>query len=139
MFESLTSFLPKMNTADFGEWIIDKENDGSPEHPKHFPFVDYQRVVRDLEKAVYSFIDQHKEMELTQYSKILEEAQIEWGMESMRHADVSKLNGKTVMALLVGAIRAERFCDGALLGFCEEGSMTKWLKRLQEIDLGAEE
>ncbi len=135
MYESLTCFLPKMNTANFGEWIIDKENDGSPEHPIRLPFVAYNQIVTDLEKAIYSFVDQHKEMELTRYSEILNEAQIEWGMESMRNADVSTLNGQTVMALLVGAIRAERFCDGTLLGFCEDGSITKWLKRLQEIDL----
>ena len=136
MYESLTSLLPIINKTGFGEWIIDKVHDGSPEHPKHFPFVAYRPVVRDIEEAVYSFIDQHKDMELTKYNEILREAHIEWGTESMRNADVSSLNGKTVMALLVGAIRAERFCDGALLGFCENGSITKWLKRLQEIDLG---
>ena len=136
MYESLTSLLPKMNTTDFGKWIIDKDNAGSLEHQKHFPYVAHRRVVRDIEEAVYSFIDQHKEMELTKYCEILMEAQIEWEMESMRKADVSSLNGKTVAALLVGAIRAERFCDGALLGFCEDGSITKWLERLQKIDLG---
>ena len=131
--------LPMMNTTDFGEWIIDKGNDGSPEHPIQFPFVAYHSVVRDLEEATYSFIDQHKEMELTKYSEILGEAGVEWTTDSMKNADVSMLSGKTVMALIVGAIRAERFCDGVLLGFCEDGSITKWLKRLQEIDLGATE
>ena len=135
MYESLTSFLPKMDSIEFGEWIIDKENDGSMEHPKHFPFVVYNRVVRDLEKAIYSFVDQHKEMELTKYNEIIRDAQIKY----VRDADVSTLDGKTIMALLVGAIRAERFCDGAILGLCEDGSITKWLKRLQEIDLEAAE
>ena len=76
MYESLTSLLPKLQGAEFGEWIIDRENAGSPEHPKQFPFVAYGRSVTDLENAIYRFIDEHKEMELTRYVDILEEANI---------------------------------------------------------------
>ena len=39
------------------------------------------------------------------------------GQQAMSGADVSELDGQAVMALLLGAVRAERFCDGALLGF----------------------
>ena len=53
MYESLTSLLPKLQGAKYGDWIIDKENDGSPEHPKQLPFVAYDRVVTDLETAIY--------------------------------------------------------------------------------------
>jgi hypothetical protein len=49
---------------------------------------------------------------------------------------VSDLDGQAVMALLLGAVRAERFCDGALLGFFEDGSIRRWLLRLREIDNG---
>ncbi|MBQ7614370.1 MAG: hypothetical protein IJU77_04950 [Butyrivibrio sp.] len=52
----------------------------------------------------------------------------------MEAADVSKLDTQAVLALLLGAIRAERFCDGALLGLLESGAILRWLKRLQEID-----
>ena len=136
MYESLTSLLPKLQGAEYGEWIIDRENDGSPEHPKQFPFVAYGRSVTDLENAIYRFIDEHKEMELTRYGDILEKADIQWDAQSMKQADVSTLDGRTVMALLVGAVRAERFCDGALLNFCEDGSVAKWLQRLKKIDEG---
>lgn len=43
-------------------------------------------------------------------------------------------SGQQVMALLMGAVRAERFCDGALKEFVENGSITKWLERLIERD-----
>ncbi len=46
------------------------------------------------------------------------------------------MDGRTVVALLTGAIRAERFCDGALLDFCKSGAVLRWLKRLKEIDNG---
>ena len=54
----------------------------------------------------------------------------------MSEADVSNADGKLVMALLVGALRADRFCEGALLGFLKDGSVARWLERLKEIDEG---
>ena len=112
MFESITSFLSKIQNADYGEWIIDRENDGTPEHPIQMPFVAYTYVVREFEDTVYRFIDEHKDMELNRYGDILSTAGIEWGTKSMEEANVASLDGKTVMAMIVGAIRAERFCDG---------------------------
>lgn len=52
----------------------------------------------------------------------------------MEGADTSKLDGQTVMALLVASLRADRFCEGALLGFFESGTIRRWLIRLREID-----
>lgn len=44
------------------------------------------------------------------------------------------MNGKSVMALLVCAVRAERYMQGALLDLFESGTIKKWLSRLIEID-----
>lgn len=52
----------------------------------------------------------------------------------MKNVDVSKFDGKVVMVLLMGAVRAKRFCDGALLEFCKDGSIIKWLERLKGLD-----
>lgn len=52
----------------------------------------------------------------------------------MSGAIVEDLDAKVVCALIVGAVRAERFCDGALLNFFKNGSMMRWLCRLQEIN-----
>ena len=38
------------------------------------------------------------------------------------------------MSLLLGAIRAERFCDGTLNTFLKTGGIDKWVSRLQEIE-----
>ena len=51
----------------------------------------------------------------------------------MSEADVSSLHTQCVMALIMGAVRAERFCDGALLGFFKDGSIRRWLERLKEV------
>ena len=134
MFETLTAFLPRLQSSKYGKWIIDRENDGSPDHPIRFPFVAYDKTVIDFEKTAYRFVDEHKEMELTNYDDILKKAGLEWGSTSMENADVSALDGRTVMALIIGAIRADRFCDGVLLDFFKKGCIKKWLLRLKEID-----
>ena len=98
------------------------------------PFVNYSRLVREVEDAIYDFEQMHPEYGLNRYSSILEANGIEWGMDSMSAKDVSVLDGKCIMAMLMGAVRAERFCDGALLGFFKKGCIKKWLERLKEID-----
>lgn len=134
MFESLTNLLDKMPRVPYGTWQVDRENEGTPERPVQLPFVMYGPVAEELMNAVYQFVDEYMEWELTRYSDILEKSHIEWGTESMAQADVTTLDGRTVMALLVGAIRADRFCEGALLDFFENGSIQRWLERLREID-----
>ena len=137
MFESLTRFIPLLDReGDFGAWVIDHEHAGTVDDPISLPFVEYSRTVSALESSVMSFVDNHPELCLTRYADILERAGLDWESESMEGADVSALDGKTVMALLVGAVRAERFCDGALLGFLESGCIGRWLRRLRQIDEG---
>ena len=136
-FDNLTKYLSQLSDDSFVTWIIDRENDGSPEHPIQMPFVNYSELVHNFIDDVMRVVDQEPEMQLTHYGKILESNGIEWGSKSMSAADVSKADVICVLALLVGAIRAERFCDGALLGFFKDGSIRKWLGRLKEIDEGA--
>lgn len=75
-------------------------------------------------------------MDLTHYYDVLEKNGLAWDSISiiMQKADIANASGQLVMALIVGAIRAERFCDGALLGFLENGCVVKWLERLKQID-----
>ena len=135
MFETLTKYLPFFREAQFGQWVIDRENDGSPGNPKQFPYVDYNRAVSGFVQEVYRFVEENRSMELNRYRDILNAAGIDWGAASMRNADVSSLDGKTVMAMILGVIRADRFCEGTLLEFFEDGSISKWLFRLYDLDM----
>lgn len=101
---------------------------------KQFPFVNYSTCVRELEHAIYEFDKNNPDMGIHNYGAILEENGIEWGIRSMEAADVSKLDATVILALLLGAVRAERFCDGALLSFLESGAVLRWLERLKEIE-----
>ena len=128
MYENLTSYLTKFDDGEFGSWITDIKDDGVPQ----IPFVDYSETVSQFVDEVYAYVNTHKELQ--NYSDILEANGLKWEIESMKNADVSKLDAECVLALILGAIRAARFSEGALLRFFEDGSITRWLERLKELD-----
>lgn len=135
-FENLTKYLSQLETDNIGTWIIDRENDGTPENPIQMPFVNYSEMVCRFINDVYEFCDNHEDFDLYQYGKILEQNGLEWDSKAMSEADVSHKDTQCILALIMGAVRAERFCDGALLNFFKNGSIYRWLKRLQEINGG---
>ena len=133
-YGQLTAFIPEIRQDTFGKRHTDSTADGSREHPYTFPFVLYSDAVNRFTEAMYKYMDAHPDYGLNRYYDILSANGIEWDMNSMSVADVSRMDAQCVLALLVGAIRAERFCDGALLEFFENGCMLRWLERLEEID-----
>ena len=134
----LTKYIPMIEEYNFGDWVIDRESDGTLEHPIQMPFVDYSEMVNNFIEDVYTFEGSNKDMELTRYGDILKNNGIERDIESMKNAGVSSLDAQCVLALIMGAVRAERFCDGALLDFFKSGSVLKWLERLKAIESGKE-
>ena len=133
-FTELTKYIPMIEQNEIGHWQIDRENDGTPEHPIQFPFVIYSEMVNQFVHDVYALVDQHPEWELNHYGQILEENGLRWDSRSMSGAIVEDLDARCISALLVGAVRGERFCDGALMSFFKDGSIKRWLQRLAELD-----
>ena len=77
-----------------GKWVVDKENNGTPEHPIQMPFVDYSEMVHNFINDVYTFEESNKDMELTRYGDILKDNGLEWGTAvSYTHLDVYKRQG----------------------------------------------
>lgn len=134
MYEKITKYLDEFTGTEFGTWIFDNKNDGTPEHPAQMPFLSYSSVIMHFIEDVHSFVYEYEEIGLYNYEKVLEENGIEWGMESMAKTEVDNLDAKCVVALIYGAIRAERFCDGAILAFLKDGTIVRWLKRLKTLD-----
>ena len=132
-FDKLIGLLEPLETDSVGEWIIDKEHKGTEDDHIHFPYPKYTEVVNELIDAVYKFEDENPEYELTKYGELLKERGLEWGQRSMENADVSNMDAQGIMALLMGMVRAERFCDGAIMGMIKSGAVKKWLMRLQEL------
>ncbi|WP_407708286.1 DUF6508 domain-containing protein [Bacillus altitudinis] len=133
-FNILTNYIPMLQGDDIGEWVIDKENDGTAEHPIQMPFVNYSETVRRFIEDVYTFAEQHQEMELTRYSEILKENGIEGGTNDMENVDISNVNAQCVLALIMGVLRAERFCEGVILDIFTNGTIVKWLERLERLE-----
>ena len=131
---ALTKYINLLKNDIVGEWSCDKENDGSSERPMHLPFVIYSITVKKLADDIYKFAKESDEIVPGKYADILNANGIEWGYDSMMQADASELDAQCILALLIAFLRAERFCDGALLGFIKSGAVTRWLKRLQELD-----
>lgn len=134
MYEKITKYLDEFTGTEFGTWIFDNKNDGTPEHPAQMPFLSYSTVIMHFIEDVHSFVYEYEEIGLYNYEKVLEENGIEWGMESMAKTEVDNLDAKCVIALIFGVIRAERFCDGAILAFLKDGTIVRWLKRLKTLD-----
>ncbi len=129
MYESLTSFIPKLEKLDFGEWILDCKG---TEGVKQCPFVHYEDTVFQLIDEIYEFSTLHPEFDWTKYRAILDEKNIQ--LQSIQNIDVSGFDGKTIIALLVAVTRMERFSTGALLGFLKSGCIKRWLMRLKSLD-----
>lgn len=133
-YSALTKYINLLKNDNAGEWICDKENDGSSERPMHLPFVVYSITVDKLTDDIYKFAKESDEIVLSKYADILNANGIKWGYDSMMKADASGLDAQCILALLIASLRAERFCDGALLEFIKNGAVIRWLKRLQELD-----
>ncbi|MDH6563330.1 hypothetical protein M2166_002163 [Bacillus sp. TBS-096] len=134
-FESLTKYIPMLREDHIGEWVIDQENDGTAERPIQMPFVNYSETVRHFIEGVYTFAEQHQELELIRYREILKENGIEGGLNGIENGDLSHLNAQCVLALIMGVVRAERFCEGAVFNSFKSGAILKWLERLKNLDV----
>lgn len=133
-YSALTKYINLLKNDNAGEWICDKENDGSSERPIHVPFASYSIAVNNLADDIYKFAKESDEIVPSKYAEIIQANGIEWGYDSMMKADASELDAQCILALLIASLRAERFCNGALLEFIEIGAVIRWLKRLQELD-----
>ena len=131
-YELLTKYIQVFENGDFGEWFIDKENDGSMEHPIQMPYVMYSKTIDDFIDDVHRFVDLHEDMGLTDYRKVIEDRGID--MSEAKQADITNIDVIGLCALIVANVRAERFCDGAILSSCKDGTFIKWLNRLKELD-----
>ncbi len=92
------------------------------------------KAIRAFEEETYLFAMQHPEYDLSKYEDALKAKGLQWNEASMQSADVQALDAKTVLALIVGACRADHFCEGLLRDWCVKGVVDPWLARLNKID-----
>ena len=124
-FSEVTKLLPLLpkKAGALGKWII-------PEG--QLPFVSFGEAVYPLRDALADLPGLHPEMNLYEYQSILAEKGLD--MCALQSVDVSSMEARTVAAMLVAVWRGEKFSDGLLLSYLENGCVQRWLERLQEID-----
>ncbi|MDD7367021.1 MAG: DUF6508 domain-containing protein [Clostridiales bacterium] len=125
-YSSLTRYIPLFDENQPARWR--GRSNGF--------FTAYPAAVDRFVDAVCAFVAENADMALNRYHALLEKRGIKWEQYAMTRADVSRMDAQGVMALVVGAVRAERFCSGALGGFAESGCLRRWLERLAELDGG---
>lgn len=91
---------------------------------------------RDLRDDVWLYVDAHADAAV--YYETLERYGIGLDLEQMKAYDVSEAQTDLIVALLVGLLRAEDWlCSDVFAGASDDGTLTRWLERLQEISFGA--
>lgn len=134
-YKVLTKYIGKLDYEQlYGRWICFGEYDGISKDQIGLPYVSFKELVDSFIREFYEFSDNHPEYQLSDYSSILHNNDIQWNRKSMKNAETECLDEQCILSLIMGAIRAERICEGALLNFLEDGRILKWLKRLKNID-----
>ena len=134
MFETLIACLPELEKESSGEWIVDPGNDGSEEQPFQLPFIRYSEGSKKIIKEILNIEKNYADLKLDSYREILERNGIEWRAERMQNADILSLDAQCVMALLMGAVRADRYREGTFKSFIDRGCIKRWIIRLKEIE-----
>ena len=76
----------------------------------------------------------HPELEMNRFIKTLEENDLEWSMIEMHAADVSKLNLKAVLALLVGIFCSEKCIEESQYSFFQDKKIFQCIERLRILN-----
>ena len=121
MYEALTDYLPKIQDSD--SWVRDTSC-----------YIDYTPTVNEFRKEILTFMNNHPEYELNRYIDTLRTIGTKWGPRGLQRVDVSDLDGKVIMALIMAAERGEYNSQGVILDLLESGTIQKWLLRLKELD-----
>lgn len=129
-YKTLTDHIDVLSYSNFGEW----NSGNSSDDVVTLPFVIYSKEVMDFLLSVDNFLDVENNDIFFDYKSLLEKENIEYSMDAFIAADINKLQAETLCAMIIGTIRADRFCEGVLLESFENGHILKWLKRLKELD-----
>ncbi|SEW38362.1 Protein of unknown function [Ruminococcaceae bacterium KH2T8] len=127
-YDLLTVYISRLAQESYGHYEKDED---AGDDTYHLPYIVYDDVIKEIEKAVYAFDLSHPGYRLDLYKSTMGAL----GMKTVFDPiDPSELYGKEVMAIIFCAFRIERFFEGTLLSFCNSGLMKKYLERLKEID-----
>ena len=132
-FDKIIALIEPLRQDSHGKWHGGIEDKQPEDNTFQMPFVAYTEIAHKLIFEIQDFVDQNPDYELRSYVKVLKERNIEFSQEAFNKVDLDNLDAQGVMAMLVGLMRAERFCEGAFLKNLQNGFIVKCIKRLEII------
>lgn len=121
MYEALTKYIEELDNP--GHWVVD-DSDGDI---YHLPYVSFRDEIR-------SFIREAAQHVVYDYMDVTQRIREDQNVDCIENIDVANLCANEILALITYGIQADRFCEGRLYGLMKDGSIGKWLKRLEELD-----
>lgn len=122
--KNLIKFIEPLKNIGVIEWGGGKQPDGKV----LFPFPIYPDVVNEFEEVFYnSDINDYK------YREKMDKKGW-WNVETMEK-DIPSMTKNEVGTCITAIIRKERFCDGTIAQFLENGVLVKLLERLEDLSV----
>jgi hypothetical protein len=137
-YRRLTDIGPRLAAcaSSHGRWERDRTGFGTVHHAYRVCNEPWDSLVGDFLHAVYDFDFYHPEYGLNDYFGVLERKGASTARAEER-PDPARLDAHTAVAYIMFAVRKDRFCGGQLAAIMEDGIITEWLLRLEDIDGGA--
>ncbi len=125
-YNEITKYLDLYEKNNyFGKWIFDNEHAGTHEDPKVAPHLSYEPFIIEFIKSFYD-----NDFAVRGYRKAMEPVY----NKLKKGKDICDLDENELLVYLTYIIRQDRFCDGYILGKCQDGTMYEILKELSKYD-----
>lgn len=131
----ITDHIKELTDIKYGEW---SSGETVSEDTVVIPTVSYNSAVNRFLFDFELFIRKNSDIKYHNYEDVLKRAKIKNNVEAFYNADVTDLSSAVILAMIVGILRKDRFCEGILLDAFENEYILKWLKRIKEIDIKEE-
>ena len=127
----LTDHIKELTNIKYGEW-----SSGEPDSEDTIvmPAVSYNSAVYRFLFDFEMFIAKKADVKYYNYEDVLKQAKMKNNIEDFYNTDINDLSSVVILAMIIGILRKDRFCEGILLEAFDNGIILKWLKRIKEID-----
>lgn len=138
-FESVTKFIPALEKDFYGDWKSLEGGNGSAERPLIMPHVSFSPTVYELFSELSRVAENHPEYAFKDYRNYLYKRGYistkagTFPVDELKAVTTERMNVEDVFVMLTAVQRADRFCEGVLLDFFRDGTIIRWLKRLEAL------
>lgn len=131
----LTDHIKELTNIKYGEW---SSVESDSKDTIVIPSVAYNSAVNRFLLDFELFITKSSDIKYHNYEDVLKQAKIKNNVEAFYNADITDLSSAVILAMIVGILRKDRFCEGILLDAFKNGYILKWLKSIKEKDVKEE-